>query len=196
MSQQEFFPSSQSSQENELSDAEIAIQRPRSWSNQSKTRDLTKNEHPSTYEEELPPYSYPAQDRRSAHRETEESGSGYAERRERQQRFSPDGDAMEHGYRPWQAPWARPQVRHRHPIVRWVIAVLIIVLMIKLIPVVATIVLALLGIGLFLVILPLLIVLAFVAVFSGLVLFILSRLGIPVGRIFRIRRWNSNWRRW
>jgi hypothetical protein len=195
MSQQEFFPSSQSSKADELGDAEIAIQRPRSWSNRDKTGDITKNEHPSAYEEELPPYSYPAQDRRSASKESEGSGSRNTHRENTQQRFSADGDAMEHGYRPWQASsWA--QARRRPRIVRWVMAVLLIVLMIKLIPLVATIVLTLLGIGLFLVVLPILIVLAFVAVFGGLVLFILHRMGIPVGRLFRPRRWNNNWRRW
>ncbi|HEY4383480.1 MAG TPA: DUF308 domain-containing protein [Ktedonobacteraceae bacterium] len=203
MSQQEFFPPPQSSQADELSDAEVSIQRPRSWSNQDKTGDITKSEHPSVYEEELPPYSYPAQDHRSVSKEREESTSRFADKQDThhqrtQQHFSPDGDAMEYGYRPRQVPpWARPQPQRKRHILSWVMLIVLIILLIKMLPFLATIIFALLGIGLFLVFLPILIVLVFVAIFAGLVLFLLSRMGIPVGRsLFHMRRWNNGWRRW
>jgi hypothetical protein len=197
--QQEFFPSSQSSQENELDEAEIAIRRPRS--NQNKTGDVTKSEHPSTYEEEVPPYSYPAQDRPSAgttDRTSEETEGRYTNKRaNQQQRFGPDGDAMENGYRPWQGPpWTRSQTRRKYPIVRLVVAIILIIGIIKLLPIIMAVVLALFGIGFFFLILPLFIVLIFVVAFGVLVLFVLSRMGIPVTRTFRRQRWNSNWRRW
>ncbi|HTK09726.1 MAG TPA: hypothetical protein VL485_21320 [Ktedonobacteraceae bacterium] len=198
MSQQEFFPSPQSSQADELGDAEISIQRPRSWSNQDKTGDVTKNEHPSAYEEELPPYSYPAQNHRTVNKEREESADKQETRQRAQQHFSPDGDAMEYGYRPRQAPpWARPQPQRKRHVLSWVLMIILIILLIKMIPLLAAIIFALLGIGLFLVLLPILIVLVFVAIFAGLVLFLLSRMGIPVGRsLFHMRRWNNGWRRW
>jgi hypothetical protein len=73
MSQQELMPepqSSRSSQESynaqsqgkqSWSSAEVNIQ-PYSRTRRSRTSDLPKSDHPATFEESLPPYSYPAQD--------------------------------------------------------------------------------------------------------------------------------------
>jgi uncharacterized membrane protein len=73
MSQQELMPEprlSQSSQESykaqsqgrqSWSGAETDAQ-PYNWSRRSRSSDLPKSDHPSTFEDSLPPYSYPAQD--------------------------------------------------------------------------------------------------------------------------------------
>jgi len=209
MSQQEFFPSPQSSKQDELADVEIAPQRPISWSSKFKTGDVTKNEHPSTYEEEsLPPYSYAAQDRRS-------TASGRAMKGEQlhmssnttstnarpgmQQSLSPDGDAMEYGYRPYRSTTRIRSLRKgRNNILRVIALVICLIVLMKLLPFLATAFVTLLGIGLFLILLPILIVLAFVLIFGGLVLLLLSRLGFPVWRnLFGRRRWSNGWRwRW
>ncbi len=199
---QEFLPPSQSAKADELSDAEIARQRPSSWSSHSRTGDVTKSEHPSAYEEEpLPPYSYAAQDRRPTNAEPGErgeqpasSGASTEMPPHRQQRFSPDGDAMEYGYRPFRTTTrTQSQRQQKRHIGRWIMLALLIILLIKVIPLLAGLVITLLGIGLFLILLPILIVLAFVLIFGGLVLFILSRLGFPVWQnLYHRRRWNSN----
>jgi hypothetical protein len=210
MSQQEFFPSPQSSKRDELADVEIAPQRPISWSSKFKTGDVTKNEHPSTYEEEsLPLYSYPAQDRRStaSGRTTQGEQSrmspnttSTSTRQRTQQSFSPDGDAMEYGYRPHRSTTtqARSLRKGRNTILRVVVLVFCLILLLKLLPFLATVFVTLLGIGLFLILLPILIVLAFVIIFGGLVLLLLSRLGFPVWRnLLGRHRWNNSWRwRW
>jgi len=81
MSQQELMPeprSSQSSQESykaqsqgrqSWSGAEIDGQ-PYNWSRRSKNSELPKSDHPSTFEDSLPPYSYPAQDQAMLTRES------------------------------------------------------------------------------------------------------------------------------
>jgi hypothetical protein len=192
---QEFFPQSRSSHKDESDElSESSIQRPTSWSNSSRTGDVTKNEHPSTFEEDaIPPYSYPAQDRRRPGGEQTQSKQQTTSTRS-QQHFSPDGDALEHGYRPYQVPfWTRPQPQRRRFALRSLLLIILLILLIKLIPILAALVLTLLGIGLFLIILPMLIVVGFVLVFGGLVLFVLSRMGFPVWRnLFRRRRW-SRW---
>ena len=201
--QQEFFPSSQSAKGDELSDAEISTQRPASWSSRSRTGDVTKNEHPSAFEEPLPPYSYHAQDQRAREEPARTTTASTSRTRpgtqqQRSQRLSLDGDALENGYRPYQTPfWARPQRQNRGQVLRIIILVMLIMLLVKMLPLLATLIITLLGIGLFLVLLPILIVLISVLVFGSIVLFILSRLGFPVWRnLFQTRRWKGNRRRW
>jgi hypothetical protein len=69
MSQQELMPEPQSSQEfskaqsqgkQSWSGTDMGL-RPSNWPRRSKTTDLPKSDHPSTFENSLPPYSYPAQ---------------------------------------------------------------------------------------------------------------------------------------
>ena len=64
MNQQEFFSEGQDQQPLE---SEIQAQ-PYYWSTRpkAKTGDVPKNEHPSTYEESIPPYSYRAQESASS----------------------------------------------------------------------------------------------------------------------------------
>ncbi len=120
MSQQEFEPQqnkrplynhSDSVQEN-VQESEA---RPYYWSTKPNTGNMPKNEHPANFEDSvsavppIPPYSYMAQDRPAQ--------GTYTNTPPQPQRhtFSPDGDAMEHGYKPYGSynmqvpPWARPQ---------------------------------------------------------------------------------------
>ena len=195
---QEFFPQSRSSQADESDElSESSIQRPSSWSNTSRKGDATKNEHPSAFEEESAPlYGYPAQDGRKPGEEQAASGSQTNNARF-QQRFSPDGDALENGYRPYQGPpWARVQPQRKRSAQRWIFIFIMAIVLIKLIPIIAGLVLTLLGIGLLLIIIPILIVLGLVLVFGVLVPYVLSRMGFPVWRnLSQRRRWNVGWRR-
>src|SRR5215469_15507477 len=70
MSQQQLMPEPESSQashktqgkgKQSLFSAEIEV-RPYNWPQRSRSSDLPKSDHPSTFEESLLPYSYPAQD--------------------------------------------------------------------------------------------------------------------------------------
>ncbi len=194
MSQQQLVPEPQDesttdSQENE--EIYQHLYKPRS-------SDMPKEEHPSTFEETIPPYSYHAQDRitqspadpaHSAHfHET-----NARQRQSRRQRFSPDGDALENGYRPHQQqqysrvpPWARPQPQRNSHVLRWLILIVIAIIFIK--PL-----LALIG-GLFIAGVTVLglIILIPVIVLGILIIagFVLAVLGIILGRAV----WRSIWR--
>src|SRR5690349_11598102 len=75
MSQQELMPEPQSSQSSSQEFYKTSSQDRPSWSStqihaqiysrarRSKMTDLPKSDHPATFEDSLPPYSYPAQDR-------------------------------------------------------------------------------------------------------------------------------------
>ncbi len=124
MSQQEFEPQqnerpfynhSDSVQDN----TQESEARPYYWSTKPNTGNIPKNEHPANFEDSvadlppIPPYSYQAQDRptQGAYTNTPPQQQQQAHRNN----LSPDGDAMEHGYRPYGSyhrqvpPWARPQ---------------------------------------------------------------------------------------
>src|SRR5690242_4752664 len=112
MNQQEMFSGEQDQQPLE---SEIQAQ-PYYWSTRpkAKTGDVPKNEHPSTYEEAIPPYSYRAQETASSTPRQENRG---ARANAGQHRSDTPRDAFERSYQPstaynmqWQVPWwARPQ---------------------------------------------------------------------------------------
>lgn len=191
MNQQEFF-----SGEQDLSPQESEIQaQPYYWPTRPKaeTGDMPKNEHPSTYEESVPPYSYRAQE-----------GASYTSRREnptyrtnaRQHWSDSDGDAFERGYRPytayymqWQVPsWARPQHNNGKGLRTAIFVVLGLMLIVPLLKIAAFLLAGigiLLGIAVFaIVLLPL--VIAFLAVFAAVALIVLTLFGIRPWR-FRER---------
>ncbi len=193
MSQQEFEPQQNerplNNQENEA--------RPYYWSMKPNSGNMPKNEHPSTFEDSIadmppvPPYSYPAQDKASQTQQQYATHTTSHQQRRQRQRFSPDGDSMEYGYRPYAAynmqvpPWARPQ-RNKMPVGRVILFVVLAVLLAK----------------------PLLFLLSGLIIFAGVlftiglvilsviavaVLLVLGSLGISPRRIFRSR---NRWQRW
>lgn len=94
--------------------------RPYYWSTRPNTGNIPKNEHPANFEDsiaDMPPYSYQAQDRvaQETYATTPPLQSRQHSQQRQRQQFSPDGDAMEHGYWPYGSysrqvpPWARPQ---------------------------------------------------------------------------------------
>ncbi len=120
MSQQEFEPQQNEWHSYIYSDSvqehgQESEARPYYWSTRPNTGNMPKNEHPANFENSIsglppvPPYSYAAQDR------VAQPSYQSAQSQQQRRHFSPDGDAMEHGYRPYGSynrsvpPWARPQ---------------------------------------------------------------------------------------
>jgi hypothetical protein len=145
MSQQEFQAQSQEEKQNQaaLNEDRKNTSRTQSYyrSRKNRTGAMPKSEHPSTFNEMVPPYSYQAQDGSNANRQQEQpAASKRQEQRARRQDFSPDGDAFETGYRPYArratqnyAPlWARPQRHSGRTILFALLAILLIPLVFKL----------------------------------------------------------------
>ncbi|MBV9257905.1 MAG: hypothetical protein JO215_07790 [Ktedonobacteraceae bacterium] len=165
----------------------------------ARSSNMPKEEHPSTFEETIPPFSYPAQDR-IAQNETDPAHSAHfhetnaRERESRRRRFSTDGDALENGYQPYQQqqmysqvpPWARPQRQRGSHILRWLVLIVLAIILIK--PF-----LILIG-GLFLAGLTVVAVIILIPlIILGVLLlvgFILAILGIVLGRAV----WRNIWR--
>jgi len=115
-----------------------------------KTREMPKNEHPSTFEEPFPTVSSSGYQSQETVDSTVEKDTGEKIQYQAgytgntgQRGFSPDGDAMESGYRPYNAyrpsgatassfvpPWARPQ---RNPVGRTLGMILGIILIVALV---------------------------------------------------------------
>ncbi len=198
MSQQEFVPQSQGKSEQYLEEEEENYGQTYRVE-KSKTSDMPKSEHPSTYEDSVPPYSYRAQDS-VADTQSPIQRERPASRQRQQQQFSPDGDAFESSYQPYRSqqqqqvpPWARPQ-RNNKPILRWVVLILLGLALIKFIlPIIAFVGIVLVG-G---ILLLLTIVLGILVALVIPVLIILGMLGVPWrlwwfrGNSFR--RWRGNW---
>ncbi len=136
MSQQEFVP--QEGSERLSGDVEIYQHLYKA----PKSGNVLKEEHPSTFEASMPAYSYHAQD--AAQRSYDPASTAHPHetderaRRYRRRHFSPDGDALENGYRPYEqrmqyaAPsWARPQRHNRPHVLRWIVLITLGILLLK-----------------------------------------------------------------
>lgn len=179
MRQQEFF-----SEEQEPRGSQIQAE-PYYWSTRpkSKSGNVPKNEHPSTYEESMPPYSYQAQD--STPYTSQQKKSAYrANTRQQRSHWDSDGDAFEHGYHPysaynvqWQVPaWARPQHNNKNILSTVIFVVLGLLLIVPLLKVMVFLLAGigiLFGVALFAIVL-LLITLAFLAVFVPIAFLVLA----------------------
>ncbi len=123
MSQQAFEPQQNErptyNHHNSIQDSTAESEaRPYYWSTKPNTGNIPKNEHPANFEDSItnmppiPPYSYQAQDRPTQGAYTTNTTPPPQQQR---RGFSPDGDAFEHGYKPYGSytrqvpPWARPQ---------------------------------------------------------------------------------------
>ena len=187
MSQQEFAPQQSAGDEEIYTQPYKASQR-----NSSEL----KEEHPSTFEESIPPHSYRAQDSASQ-RSYDPAYTAHPHetdmraRRSRRWRFSPDGDALENGYRPYQQRqrmyyqppmWARPQQHSGLRLLRWLALVVLAILLIKpLLILLGALFLAGLGILALIILIPLILI--------GTVL-VLTLIGLILGRAV----WRGGWR--
>jgi hypothetical protein len=176
--------------------------------NKAKTREMPKNDHPTTFEQSIPPHAYPAQDGVRAREQSPESQQQRTHGQHARQmhnmrgnqRFSPDGDALEHGYRPYKqynnggngvSGWARPQRGFGGKPVRLLVLILLGVALFHALPAIAAVVLTLLGVIALAIFLPFIIIFAAVAAFAVLALIVLKALGVPLGRrrFFYRKRW-------
>lgn len=211
MSQQEFVPQNQGQHAQSHDDEEIytSYYRP----NRRKDKALPKSEHPSTFEDSIPPYSYRAQDEAAPSSEEPRFASKSTYNREQPSRrhFSPDGDAFETGYQPYRQPqmqfqvppWARPP-RHKMHIGRLIVLIVSMLLIAKMIPLLIGLILTLVVVaGIFVLIpvfvalailIPVLVMIALVVLGIGGPIFLhrraLNGRGWPAGRHYR------SWRRW
>jgi hypothetical protein len=194
MSRQEFLPHEQEPLTQD--DPEKIDVRPYSWSTSPKSGNLPKNEHPSTFEDSIPPippYSYAAQDALPPQQEQEKATyySGGQEKQSQQQQAGPQRNTFQYGYRPYTSyntqsqvpPWARPQ-HHNRRAFRWVI--LFILGMIFLNPLLH--VLGWLAVAFGVIFIIFAVIVGAVAIMA---LVVLSALGIPlrIGRRHAYRRW-------
>ena len=170
--------------------------------NRSESNDGPKDEHPSTFEDSIPPYSYQAQS--STFNDQQASVEGVGREGPRPQ----DGGGSEQRYRPsynqynpqWQVPsWARPQRHKGNKVVRWIVLIVLALLLIKPIVFLATIVLGalalILGAVVLALLLPILILLGILLTFAVMTLIVIRMLGIPIRPShFRLRS-RRYWRR-
>ncbi len=201
MSQQEQeFSELQDASGQILDKNERYIPRPYSRSGAS---DAPKDEHPSTFEDSIPPYSYQAQS--SAFNDQQASVEGVGREGPRPQ----DGGGSEQRYRPssynqynpqWQVPsWARPQRHKGNKVMRWIVLIVLALLLIKPIVFLATIALGalalILGAVVLALLLPILILLGILLAFAVMTLIVIRMLGIPIRPShFRLRS-RRYWRR-
>ncbi|MBV8694006.1 MAG: hypothetical protein JO125_15840 [Chloroflexi bacterium] len=153
------------------------------WSTKSEAGKMPKTDHPLSYEETIPPYSYQAQDR---------AEHIYTQQEEVRQ------DIPQYGSRPynmqppqWQQvpPWARPQ-RNKKGMLRWIVLIVLGLLLIKPLLILVGILLASVGIVLFVVLLPILIIFGILLAIAVTILIVLAVLGMPLHFGWLWRAWN------
>ncbi len=197
MSQQQLVPEPQDGSSSSSQGNEEIYKRPYK---SARSSNMPKDEHPSTFEETIPPYSYRAQDRVTQNTPEPANRAHFyetnaSERQSRRRRFSPDGDALENGYQPYrqqqrmrsQVPsWARPQQHKNRHLLRWIILLVLVIVFIKpLIILIGGLFLAGLTVIGFIILIPLIVLGVLLVV--GLMLAIL---GMGLGRAV----WRSIWR--
>ena len=143
MSQQQLVPEPQDGNSSDTQGSEEIYKRPYK---SARSKNMPKDEHPSTFEETIPPHSYRAQDRVTQNTPDPLSGAHFHEtnaheRQSRRRRFSPDGDALENGYQPYRQqqqrvynqvpPWARPQQHRSRRVLRWIVLFVLALVLIK-----------------------------------------------------------------
>ena len=201
MSEQEFVPQS-SGHEGASEDEEIyQPQYPYSWSGKLDKKAAPRDELPSSYDGGYAAQSYDRTGSRKAvptYAEQEERYASAGNSQFQQWRYSPDGDAFEHGYRPYNQyqamqgvpPWARPQ-RHRGGSVKWALLILFGLFLIKPALILVGLVFAVVGVAIFALLLPFLLVFGLV----GLLALIFSLSTRPSRTWYRGRYVRTRYRR-
>jgi Flp pilus assembly protein TadB len=174
MSQQEFFqqPERRRRQKQNSEAASSYYRKPGS---------APKEEHPSTFEDAVPPYAYRAQD-------TRHSSSQTAQDMQARQQRPADGATSGRGYRPgtqyqmyrraWQGP--RRQQRWQNILVRWAIIILLIFVLMHVLPFLVSVLLVILGVLAVALLLPIFIIFGVIATVVIITLIALKMLGIPI----------------
>jgi hypothetical protein len=201
MSQQELVPEPQNGQSQDYDEQHI---QPRQRPKKRRDSDLLKEEHPSTFESSIPPYSYQAQD--EATYTQRRAPVERAERARRRQQFSPDGDAFEYGYCPYRQytqaqqvpPWARPQRHRSRGIVFWIVLIALALVLVKALPLLIALIVGVIGLVAFAILLPVFIILIVLALLAIIAMVVLIPLGVPLFSWFFSRSYRRQGRpgRW
>lgn len=190
MSQQEFAPQSQGGDEQSLHTDTNSYAQPRFKLPRRRSGAMPKSDHPSTYGEPPPAYSYHAQTNASSTQQATPHATGSRrEQASHMRNYSPDGDAFETGYRPWRssAPSWTWSGNRKRSVQRMLIFFGIVCAIVFLVPLLFQLFLVMLGILAMLILVPLLMLMALVVAFV-----MLRALGIPIVR----RRFRRGYWRW
>jgi len=171
MDQQEFVPESQA-QGRQKQDGE------QTSAYYQKTGNGLKEEHPSTFEDTVPPYAYRAQDSRHSSAQQAETRTDAATSG-RGSRSSTRRQQQSHTY--WRMRETRPQYWWK-PILRWALLILLVIILIRILPFIIVLILSVLGVLAVALLLPIFILLGLVAAVVIIALIVLSMLGIPIRR--------------
>lgn len=191
--EQEFSSEAQSTDKRALDNEEIYTHQPYYWSTKQTRGAGPKDEHPSTFEDSIPPYSYQEQENGPS-QQSERVVNADSPEREQAQR-----DRSRTQYQAyWQVPsWARPQRHQGNKVLRWLVLAILAVVLIKPIIVLVTIILGAIGlavgVALFAILLPIFILLVILLAFVVIALIFLAILGIPIRR-GRFRMRPRSWR--
>lgn len=160
---------------------------PHNWARRSKATDLPKSDHPSTFEDSLPPYSYPAQDQTMFTRQSyAEQSTQWQQRDARTSRntFASRYQSYSQYNPPQQVPsWAQSS-ENTVDISKWIGILLLVIFLLVGMPMLCSIGTVFIGIVFVFSFLPVLIALAPIALF----------LLIPLLRIFGSQGHNNRWR--
>jgi len=174
MDQQEFVPESQEQRRQKQDGKQTSTY-------YQKTGNGPKEEHPSTFEDTVPPYVYRAQD--SRHSSSQQAETRTNQRRTdaaapgRGSRSSTRQQQQSHTYQRMRG--TRPQYWWK-PIVRWALLILLVIILIRILPFIVVLILSVLGILAVALLLPIFILLGLVAAVVIIALIVLSMLGIPI----------------
>jgi hypothetical protein len=154
MSQQELMPEPQSSKKSQRtqnqgrqsqSGTETYAQ-PHSWSRRSRNSDLPKSDHPSTFEDSLPPYSYPAQDRTMFRQQVSSEQNTQQQYQERNRAAGTTRETPTSAYQSYsqynpsqQIPWWTQPQEHTVDSSRWIGTLLLVLVLLVSIPVLCSI---------------------------------------------------------
>jgi hypothetical protein len=203
MSQQELMPEPQSSRSSQKS-YQAQSQGRQSWSStetyaqsyskpqRSRTSDLPKTDHPSTFEDSLPPYTYPAQDQTMFMQQPSPEQNTQWQQQERTREYGPTREIPTNAYQSYsqyngqqQTPsWAQSQ-EHTINSSKWIGTLLLILVLLTSIPVLCSI-----G-TIFLPVLLLFYLLPVIIAFSPVAIFVL----IPLFRVLGSADHDNRWRR-
>lgn len=182
MSQQEFFqqPEQRKRRDQEAESASTYYR---------KSGNVPKEEHPSTFEDSVPPYVYRAQDTRNSSEQEQQARPPFSDNSagHSSQRFS---TWYQRPYRARRGAAQRPGY-WQNMLVRWAMIILLIFVLLHILPFLISVLLVIAGVLAVALLLPIFIIFGMVAAVAIIALIALRMLGIPVpwgwlrARLFR-----------
>lgn len=160
---------------------------PYNWARRSRTTDLPKSDHPSTFEDSLPPYSYPAQDQTMSTRQSYTEQNSQWQQRDAstiRNTFAGSYQSYSQYNPPQQVPGRAQSSENTVDISKWIGILLLVIFLLVSMPMLCSIGTVFIGIIFVFSFLPVLVALAPVAFFLLILLL----------RIFGSHGHNNRWR--